>query len=101
MKMELMKNRKPGFSEAADHPKQRNAPERFARRPAPPHPPAPPRRRNRMHLEFEEEDWNIFVKVFGDEDSASAAMQVIQNAPPEIGVLTMQITEMIRRGEKC
>ena len=95
MKMELMKNRKPGFLEEADHPKQRNAAERFARRPA------PPRRRNCMHLEFEEEDWNIFVKVFGDEDSASAAMQVIQNAPPEIGVLTMQMTEMIRRGEKC
>ena len=35
------------------------------------------------------------MRVFGDEDSADAAVQVIRNAPPEIAVLTLQIMEMM------
>ena len=41
------------------------------------------------------------MRVFGDEDSADATVQVIRNAPPEIAVLTLQIMEMIRRAEGC
>lgn len=51
--------------------------------------------------EFDEKDREIFMRVFGDEDSADAAVQVIRNAPPEIAVLTLQIMEMIRRAEGC
>ena len=51
--------------------------------------------------EFDEKDREIFMRVFGDEDSADATVQVIRNAPPEIAVLTLQIMEMIRRAEGC
>lgn len=96
MKMEFMRNRRqeqPHMMEplSGHHPAG----------PLHRHHPVPPHLRKRFYLEFEEDDWKIFVKVFGDEDSADAAMQVIQNAPPEIGVLTMQAVEMIRRAESC
>lgn len=108
MKLELMNNRRTGFSrERADlpmrdpKPHERGIERDRPRPPHPPHAPVPPHHRKRLYLEFEEEDWEIFVRVFGDEDSADAAMQVIQDAPPEIGVLAVQMVEMIRRAEKC
>ena len=63
--------------------------------------PVPPHLRTRFYPEFDEKDREIFMRVFGDEDSADAAVQVIRNAPPEIAVLTLQIMEMIRRAEGC
>lgn len=68
--------------------------------PAPPHP-VPPHRRRRIYLEPDEEEFEIFVRIFGDEDSAAAALQIIQDAPPEIAVIAAQISELIRREEKC
>ncbi len=66
----------------------------------PPHP-LPPHRRRRVYLEPDEEDFEIFVRIFGDEDSAAAALRIIQDAPPEISVIAMQIAEVLRRIEKC
>ena len=66
----------------------------------PPHP-LPPHRRRRVYLEPDEEDFEIFVRIFGDEDSAAAALRIIQDAPPEISVIAMQIAEGFRRIEKC
>ena len=63
--------------------------------------PVPPHLRTRFYPEFDEKDREIFMRVFGDEDSADATVQVIRNAPPEIAVLTLQIMEMIRRAEGC
>lgn len=109
MKMKFMKNRRQEQPHMAE-PLGRHQPtiqpmEAFhGHHPAGPlhrHNPTPPHLRKRFYLEFEEDDWEIFVKVFGDEDSADAAIQVIQNAPPEIGVLAMQAVEMIRRAESC
>ena len=59
-------------------------------------PPLPPHeRRNRMHIEFEESDYELFKKVFEDEDTATAAMRIIYNAPPEIQILAVQLIKMI------
>ena len=56
-------------------------------------PPLPPHeRRNRMHIEFEESDYELFKKVFEDEDTATAAMRIIYNADSS-GTLMIQIEE--------
>lgn len=57
----------------------------------------PPHERKAMlNLEFDEQDWILLEKVFGDEDTASAAAQIIHNAPPEIQILAVQLIDMIK-----
>ena len=55
----------------------------------------PHERRVLMHLEFDEGDWNILREVFGDEDTAVAAAQIIREAPPEIQILAVQLMNII------
>lgn len=68
-------------------------------RPLPPHErhgrPIPPHeRRAMMHVEFGEEDLTLLDTIFGDPDTAQAAAYIIQDAPPEIQILAVQLMKM-------
>jgi len=58
-------------------------------RPIPPH-----ERRATMHIEFGENDFTLLNTVFGDPDTAQAAAYIIQDAPPEIQILAVQLMKM-------
>ena len=60
-------------------------------RPLPPHV-----RKELMHIEYEEDDWKALKTVFGDEDTAYAAAEIIREAPPEIQILAMQLINIIK-----
>lgn len=63
-------------------------------------PPVPPHmRRQMLHIVFEDKDVAVFQEVFGDEDTAVAAMDILCGAPPEIQILALQILHMIERGQ--
>ena len=55
--------------------------------------------RQRILIKFEEEDLAVFREVFGDEDTAAAAMEILYAAPPEIQILALQILHMIEEVE--
>ena len=55
----------------------------------------PHERRAMMHIEFDEGDWGLLQEIFGDEDTAAAAAEIIQDAPPEIKVLAVQLINLI------
>ncbi len=67
-------------------------------RPIPPHErPIPPHERRKMlQIELDEKDITKLEKVFGDEDTAFAAEQVILEAPPEIQILALQLLDLIK-----
>ena len=60
------------------------------RRHMPPH-----ERKSLMHVEFDEGDWSLLKEVFGDEDTAVAAAEIIMEAPPEIQILVIQLMNII------
>lgn len=55
----------------------------------------PHERKALMHIEFDEEDWSLLKAVFGDEDTAVAAAEIIREAPPEIQILAIQLMNII------
>ena len=55
----------------------------------------PHERRAMFRIEFDEQDWPLWVKVFGDDDTAAAAAGIIQEAPPEIQILAFQLIRMM------
>lgn len=55
----------------------------------------PHERKTLMHVEFDENDWNLLKEVFGDEDTAIAASEIIMEAPPEIQILVIQLMNII------
>ena len=55
----------------------------------------PHERKSLMHVAFDETDWNLLRTVFGDEDTASAAAEIITEAPPEIQILAIQLINII------
>lgn len=59
------------------------------------HPISPHERKNMMHIEFDERDYELFMEVFEDEDTAVAAIRIIHNAPPEVQILAVQLIKMI------
>lgn len=60
----------------------------------------PPHARKAMvHIEFDEEDWTLLKAVFGDEDTAEAAVEIIRDAPPEIQILAIQLINIIKNKE--
>ncbi len=59
-------------------------------RPIPPH-----ERKALMNIEFDEADWVLLEEVFGDEDTALAAAEIIMEAPPEIQILAIQLMNII------
>ena len=44
----------------------------------------PHERKALMNIEFEQSDWELLRKIFGDEDTAFAAAEILREAPPEI-----------------
>lgn len=60
------------------------------RRHIPPH-----ERKTLMHVEFDDGDWGLLKEVFGDEDTALAAAEIIREAPPEIQILAIQLMNII------
>lgn len=68
--------------------------------PAPVPAPLPPHLRSGMlQLVFEEEDMVRMTKIFGDIDTACAAMAVLQKAPPEKKILAKQLFQLIQTME--
>ena len=62
--------------------------------------PIPPHERKAMlRIEFGDKDWLILNEVFGDADTAHAAVSIIQDAPPEIQILAVQLLKMIEGGD--
>ncbi len=60
------------------------------------HHPLPPHLRERqIQLDFDETDWTVLREVFGDEDTARAAAEIISMAPPEMQVVACQLINMI------
>lgn len=55
----------------------------------------PHERKALMHVEFNEADWTLLREVFGDEDTALAAAEIIREAPPEIQILAVQLMNII------
>lgn len=63
----------------------------------PAHPMPPHMRHQMIHIEFEDKDLAVFQDVFGDDDTAVAAMGILCGAPPEIQILALQILHMIEK----
>lgn len=55
----------------------------------------PHERKAWMQITFEEKDQEILRDVFGDEDTARAAAEIICTAPPEIQILAVQLMNLI------
>ena len=55
----------------------------------------PHERKALIHIEFGETDWALLKKIFGDEDTALAAAEIIREAPPEIQILAIQLINLI------
>lgn len=55
----------------------------------------PHERKALMNVELEEADWVLLKKIFGDEDTALAAAEIIKEAPPEIQILAIQLINII------
>ena len=49
-----------------------------------------------LHIEFDENDWTLLKEMFGDEDTAAAAVDIIKDAPPEIQILAVQLINIIK-----
>ena len=62
-------------------------------------PALPHMRRHMLHIVFESKDIAVFQEVFGDMDTAEAAMDILCGAPPEIQILALQILHMMEKGE--
>lgn len=55
----------------------------------------PHERKALLHIEFDEEDWNLLQEIFGDEDTAIAVAEIIKESPPEIQILAVQLINLI------
>ena len=66
----------------------------------PHHHPLPPHlRHNQLQISFDAQDWEILCRVFGDEDTASAAARIISMSPPEMKVTAFQLIDLIKESE--
>lgn len=63
-------------------------------RPMPPH-----ERKTLLRINFDENDWSLFQIIYGDDDEAAAAMQVLMDAPPEIQIIAVQLISLIEEVE--
>lgn len=57
----------------------------------------PHRHRHHRYLQFDEADRALFEAIYGNEDDAAAAMQVILDAPPEIQILAVQLIQLLEK----
>lgn len=58
--------------------------------------PVPPHERAKMlRISLDEKDREALLAVFGDQDSATSAEQIIYDAPPEVQILSIQALRMV------
>ena len=62
---------------------------------SPGHPIPPHERKGLIKIEFESGYWALLNEIFGDEDTAAAAVEIIKDAPPEIQILAAQLMKII------
>jgi hypothetical protein len=55
----------------------------------------PHERKALIHIDFSDDDMTLFKHIYGDEDEAAAAVQVLMDAPPEIQILAAQLISLI------
>lgn len=55
----------------------------------------PHERKALIHIDFSDNDMMLFKHIYGDEDEAAAAVQVLMEAPPEIQILAAQLISLI------
>ena len=53
-------------------------------------------RKSLIHIDFSKDDMMLFKRIYGDEDEAAAAVQVLMDAPPEIQILAAQLISLIK-----
>lgn len=56
----------------------------------------PHERKAMVRVEYDEQDWSLMRAIFGDEDTATAAIAIIREAPPEIQILAIQLINLIK-----
>jgi len=56
----------------------------------------PHERKALIHIDFSSDDMNLFKRIYGDEDEAAAAVQVLMDAPPEIQIVAAQLISLIK-----
>ena len=56
----------------------------------------PHKRKTLMRIEFGDDELRLFNSIYGDEDEAAAAVQVLLEAPPEIQILAIQLINHIK-----
>lgn len=64
--------------------------------PADPHPLPPHARRAHIQITYDEEDWPYLVAIFGDDDTAKAAVMIAYSAPPEVQIIIYQLFLIIK-----
>lgn len=57
-------------------------------------------RKTLIHIDFGEDDMNLFKRIYEDEDEATAAIHVLMDAPPEIQILAAQLLSLIEEVAK-
>lgn len=68
--------------------------------PADPHPLPPHARRAHIQINYEDDDWPYFCWIFGDEDTAKAAIMIAYAAPPEVQIIIYQLFLIIKETMK-
>lgn len=66
---------------------------RGPKEPIPPH-----ARKDMISLQFDEQDWTVLNEVLGNEDTVSAAIDIIHDAPPEIKIVIAMLLHMLEKG---
>ena len=49
-----------------------------------------------LQIEFDNKYWPLLKEVFGDDDTAAAAVEIIRGAPPEMQILAVQLIQLIK-----
>jgi hypothetical protein len=57
----------------------------------------PHERRAMFNVTFDDKDSELLEKIFGNKDSAAAAVEIICTAPPEMQVVAVQILKLIQK----
>ncbi|MEQ2605183.1 hypothetical protein [Dorea longicatena] len=56
---------------------------------------SPHERKALIHIDFSDDDMTLFKHIYGDDDEAVAAIQVLMDAPPEIQIIAAQLISLI------
>ena len=91
--MKIIQNISTAKQNEGGHVSMRHEHPKTTGQPIPPH-----ERKGLVKIEFESGDWALLNKIFGDEDTVVATMEIIKDAPPEIQILAVQLMKIIEGG---